>query len=156
MLKVQLSHALSRPRGAGPSGRLARGRRRSADPNPRRYLARADPTPEGLRVTALAAHLNVTQPTASDAAAALERKGLIEKRADPVDGRALVLRATRSGRATAQRWPPSFGVVIEALSPDDQAALRHRLARHHPAAKERRDLNPTHVPELSLFCAQPP
>ncbi|GIK50037.1 MAG: MarR family transcriptional regulator [Hyphomonadaceae bacterium] len=79
--------------------------------------------PEGLRLNAVAAHLHISQPTASDAVTALERKGLLQKRADPDDGRALLLRVTRSGRALAGRWPLSFGAVADALSPADQAAL---------------------------------
>lgn len=85
----------------------------------RTLLQRAD----GMRVSAIAAHLNVSQPTASDALAALDRKELIERRPDPADGRAQVLRISRKGRALAKRWPLSFGAVIESLSPADQAAL---------------------------------
>lgn len=85
--------------------------------------------PEGMRLTIMAAHLQVTQPTASDAASALERKGLLEKLADPGDGRAVLLRATRSGRALAKRWPLSFGAVVGALSPIDQVALLGIVSR---------------------------
>ncbi len=84
---------------------------------------------EGMRVTTIAAHQNVSQPTASDALAALERKELVERRQDPDDGRAHVLRVTRKGRALAKRWPASFSTVIESLSAADQAALMGIVTR---------------------------
>lgn len=85
----------------------------------RALLQRSD----GMRVSAIAVHLNVTQPTASDAIAALERKQLVDRLADPTDGRAHIMRPSRKGRALAKRWPASFGAVIESLSKKDQAAL---------------------------------
>ncbi|HRP12310.1 MAG TPA: MarR family transcriptional regulator, partial [Terricaulis sp.] len=84
---------------------------------------------QGLRVGAIAERLHVTQPTASDALAALERKGLVERRADPADGRAALMRLTRKGRALARRWPASFDSVVQALSPRDRAALMGILVR---------------------------
>ncbi|MBK8544880.1 MAG: winged helix-turn-helix transcriptional regulator [Caulobacteraceae bacterium] len=51
------------------------------------------------------------------------RKALIEKLPDPEDGRAFMLRVTRSGRALARRWPESFAAVARVLSAEDQAAL---------------------------------
>lgn len=53
---------------------------------------------KGVRLRAVAEHLGVTQPTATDSVAALVRKGLLTKTSDPDDGRAVVLRATPSGR----------------------------------------------------------
>ncbi|MBN8606871.1 MAG: MarR family transcriptional regulator [Caulobacterales bacterium] len=98
--------------------------------------------PDGLRLTALASHLHITQPTASDAVAALERKGLVQKRADPADGRALLLRVTRGGRALAQRWPLSFGLVVDALQPDDQAAMLGVVTRAIHTLQRRGAISP--------------
>jgi DNA-binding MarR family transcriptional regulator len=53
------------------------------------------------RVGALAAALDVRQPTVSDAVAALERKGLVERRPDVADARTATLRLTARGRAVA-------------------------------------------------------
>ena len=53
------------------------------------------------RVGDLAADLGVSQPTASDAVAALLRKGMLERRPDPGDGRASWLHLTGSGHAVA-------------------------------------------------------
>lgn len=52
----------------------------------------------GLRLRAVAEHLGVTQPTATDSVAALARKGLVAKRADPGDKRAVAIRVTPAGR----------------------------------------------------------
>jgi len=123
MLREQLSHGLARLAALARQDDWRAGEVEGLTPTQGDILRTLFQRPEGLRVSALAAHLNVSQPTASDAAAALERKGFVEKHADPEDGRALVLRMTRSGRALARRWPLSFGAVVEALSDDDQAHL---------------------------------
>jgi DNA-binding MarR family transcriptional regulator len=62
----------------------------------------SDPPPR-TRVGALAATLDVRQPTVSDAVATLERKGLVERGPDPADARAATLRLTARGRTVADR-----------------------------------------------------
>jgi DNA-binding MarR family transcriptional regulator len=57
--------------------------------------------PGRRRVGALAAALDVRQPTISDAVAALERKRLVERRPDVADARAATLRLTPRGLAVA-------------------------------------------------------
>jgi DNA-binding MarR family transcriptional regulator len=64
------------------------------------HLLRA--RPQGLRVQELARHLNVRQPTITDSLSALERKGLIERRADPADGRAAIVKLGREGLPLGQ------------------------------------------------------
>jgi DNA-binding MarR family transcriptional regulator len=59
--------------------------------------------PERRRVGTLAAALDVRPPTISDAVAALERKGLVERRRDAADARAATLRLTPRGRAIGDR-----------------------------------------------------
>lgn len=123
MSKEQLSHGLARLAALARQDDWRAGEVEGLTPTQGDILRVLVQRPEGLRITALAAHLNVTQPTASDAATALERKGLVEKLADPDDGRALVLRPTRSGRALTKRWPLSFGALVDVLSAEDQAHL---------------------------------
>lgn len=79
--------------------------------------------PEGVRLAAAAAYAGVRSATASDAISALERKGLISKNSDPADGRAVILRVTRSGRALVQRWPANFEPVIGGLDTSEQELL---------------------------------
>ena len=64
-----------------------------------RVLARlyAGPPPQAL-TSELARELGVSDPTVSDALAALRRKGLVERSVDPADRGAEVLRLTASGR----------------------------------------------------------
>lgn len=85
--------------------------------------------PEGVRLTAAAAHAGIRKPTASDAVAALDRKGLLRKHADPQDARAVALRATRKGEQTAQGWPLSFATVVGELSKAEQALLLKLVIR---------------------------
>ena len=78
------------------------------------YVARRG----AARIAALAEELGVTQPTASDAAAALVRKGHIERRPDPSDGRASLLYPTAQGRRAADAlavWPDALLSAVDAL-----------------------------------------
>lgn len=83
-------------------------------------VARRD---EGIRLTALATHIQVSQPTASDVVSALVRKGLLARHADPTDGRATILRATREGESLVARWPVGFATSIALLSEDRRELL---------------------------------
>ena len=66
-------------------------------------LSLAAERPTRRRVGALAAALDVRQPTISDAVAALERKGLLERRPDAGDARAATLALTAQGRAVSDQ-----------------------------------------------------
>lgn len=81
---------------------------------------------KGLRVRAIADHLGVTQPTATDSIAALIRKGLLTKAADIDDARAVAIRITPAGRDIVR----GIGIAItsteralETLSASEQTAL---------------------------------
>ena len=85
-----------------------------------------------VRVTMLAKLLNVTQATASDAIAALERKKLVERRPDPTDGRATSVHLTAVGAQTARqtsRPPAALAQAVGALEPDERASLRRALSK---------------------------
>lgn len=82
------------------------------------------------RIGALAADLGVTQPTLSDAVAALLRKGHLERASDPEDGRAVLLDLTGQGRQLAEQVagaPPVLTAALETLPPTEQAALQRAL-----------------------------
>lgn len=51
------------------------------------------------RIGQLASHLDIAQPTATDAIATLDAKGLVHRRPDPADRRATTVTLTPSGRA---------------------------------------------------------
>jgi DNA-binding MarR family transcriptional regulator len=79
-------------------------RRHGLTPTQAQILLRvASEPPARRRVGALAATLDVRQPTVSDAVATLERKGLVVRGPDPADARAAALRLTRRGRDVADR-----------------------------------------------------
>jgi len=79
--------------------------------------------PEGIRLTAAAAHAGIRKATASDAVTTLETKSMLRKQADASDGRAIALKATAKGERLAREWPPSFGPVVEGLSENEQELL---------------------------------
>lgn len=55
--------------------------------------------PEGTRLTVLAARTGLTHQSVGEVVAELERRGHVERIADPTDGRARLVRLTESGRA---------------------------------------------------------
>ncbi|MEQ8357389.1 MAG: MarR family winged helix-turn-helix transcriptional regulator [Kiloniellaceae bacterium] len=84
------------------------------------------------RITAVAEEIAVTQPTASDAVAALVRKGLLRKANDPADARAVLLHPTAAGRRIAKDlalWPDVLLGAVDSLLPDEQAALLRGLTK---------------------------
>lgn len=74
--------------------------------------------PRSLRLSALAELLALTLPTVSDSVAALEKKALLRRRADPADGRAGLLELTARGRraaAAASQWPDYLLTAVDTL-----------------------------------------
>ncbi|MCE5234260.1 MAG: MarR family winged helix-turn-helix transcriptional regulator [Mizugakiibacter sp.] len=85
-------------------------------PTQQRVLAELDAAgAEGLGLGALAQRLAVSPPTASDAAAALARKGLLDKRADAADARRKRFTLTAAGREAAAAHAGPAEVVLAAL-----------------------------------------
>lgn len=86
---------------------------------------------DGSRLTDLAEQAQVTKQTASLLVAALEREGLVERIADPADGRARLIRFTQKGQAASQRARDVvMGVEQEwnaHLGPELAACLREAL-----------------------------
>ncbi|NNU17704.1 MarR family transcriptional regulator [Parvularcula sp. ZS-1/3] len=77
------------------------------------------------RVSDLADFFGIPKTTLFSAAAALEKRGLIEKAPDPDDGRARVMTLTDEGRETAEairRQDLMNAGVILALLPEDRVA----------------------------------
>lgn len=86
----------------------------------------------GVRLSTLAERLRVTLPTVSESVAALEAKGLVERRPDPEDGRAARIRLTRRGQRTADRvatWTDELVGVVELLDGERQQQLLDILVR---------------------------
>lgn len=87
---------------------------------------------KGARVGAVAAHLGVSQPTATDSIASLEKKGLAARRPDPQDRRALAVAPTEAGRALAQQIdasPSAAERALQSLDARDQTELLGLLVK---------------------------
>lgn len=70
----------------------------------------------GSRVKGVAAHLGVTQPSATDTIAALEGRGLVTKSGDAVDARAVIIEITSKGRELVKAAARVPSASIDALS----------------------------------------
>jgi DNA-binding MarR family transcriptional regulator len=91
-------------------------------------LARLGPA----QVGDLASRLAVTAPTASDSIAALERKGLVTRRAVVGDARRVEVCLTPRGRRLASRlaeWPAVFEAAVAELRPEEKPVALRLLLR---------------------------
>ena len=87
---------------------------------------------DSARVKEIAAHLGVSQPTATDSIAALERKGLVAKASAHGDKRATAIRITAEGKAAFGFVSPIETAAMEAarsLSPGEQEGLLLSLVK---------------------------
>jgi DNA-binding MarR family transcriptional regulator len=103
---------------------------RGLTPTQGQALALLRANPDGLRLGDLAGQLGVTQPTASDSVAALQRKGLVVKAPVAGDGRAVAVRLTPAGAgeaAAAAAWPDFLLETVDELSAAEQAAFLRAL-----------------------------
>jgi DNA-binding MarR family transcriptional regulator len=78
------------------------------------YLERAD-TPHRMRMSELQGllHPRYSQPGFSRLVQRMESDGLVERRADPSDGRAAILTTTRLGRRAYDRANAVYGAAVE-------------------------------------------
>ncbi len=93
-------------------------------------LARSGSSP--LRLSAIAEHLAVSAPTASDSVSALEAKALVLKGPAPDDGRALAVTLTKEGRAVARElamWPDVLLEAVDVLDEVEEGVLLKALLK---------------------------
>ncbi|HEY6775906.1 MAG TPA: MarR family winged helix-turn-helix transcriptional regulator [Thermoleophilaceae bacterium] len=131
-LDTKLAAALERAGQALRTELRERARRHGLPPTQAQVLLRLAHDPaERRRVAALAAELDVTQATLSDAVAALHRKRLVERRRDPADGRSRTLELTGRGSAIAgdlDSWDERVRARLAAFPEGDrEGALRFLL-----------------------------
>lgn len=81
------------------------------------------------RVGELAAELDISQPTTSDALDALADKGLVERRAHPADGRVTNVSLTTSGTELAHRAGNDLAPLLagDETTTDDEHAVALRV-----------------------------
>lgn len=96
-------------------------------------IARAGAEPTGCHAKQLAASAGLDPSTVSRAVAALVANGLVERRADPDDGRASILVVTERGHAelaAARDWHDRLlGRALADWSPEEVEALTTSLGR---------------------------
>jgi DNA-binding MarR family transcriptional regulator len=98
------------------------------------------------RLTALAAREGVTQPAMTQLVSRLQDAGLVNREADPADGRVVQVSITDEGKAMlarrrAKRAEGLVGVLAR-LGPEDRSALAAALPALDALAAARRDYEP--------------
>jgi DNA-binding MarR family transcriptional regulator len=105
-------------------------------------LERAGPR----RLTELAANEGVTQPAMTQLVGRLEASGLVERCADPEDGRVVRVQLTDAGHDLIARRRAAraerLSSLLAALSPADQEALAAALPAINALASAPRDSHP--------------
>jgi DNA-binding MarR family transcriptional regulator len=95
------------------------------------------------RLTTLAADEGVTQPAMTQLVGRLEASGLVERCADPDDGRVVRVQLTDAGRDVVARRRATraerLSGLLATLSPADQEALAAALPAIKALATARRD-----------------
>ncbi|HEY0929535.1 MAG TPA: MarR family transcriptional regulator [Gemmatimonas sp.] len=111
------------------------------------YLAQLDRHPDGLRLNALSRYLMVTGGNVTALTNQLIVDGLIERLADPTDGRSSIVRFTKIGRRRFQRmaveheqWLVDLFDGFDAPHRDTLYALLGRLRVH---VAEQRPVSPS-------------
>jgi DNA-binding MarR family transcriptional regulator len=89
---------------------------RGLTPTQAQILAVLAASREPAGVKSVARTMAITMPTASEAVAALQAKGLVRKARSTSDGRAVTLTLTARGRREAGRGAPWPGAMAEAVS----------------------------------------
>ena len=83
------------------------------------------------RITELAETEHVAQPSMTTLVSRLEKQGLVQRRADPQDGRAVAVVLTPAGRAELERMTAArielLAHRLESLTPGERTALAAAL-----------------------------
>ncbi|GAB3625658.1 MarR family transcriptional regulator [Pandoraea terrae] len=106
-----------------------------------------------MRLGEIAADAALTSATVSEAVSTLETKGLVEKRRDANDGRALALRLTARGKTAAKRasqWPDFLTVASDALGDKERVQLYRTMVKLIYSMQGRGDVPPQ---RMCLSCA---
>jgi DNA-binding MarR family transcriptional regulator len=126
-------------RGAGPRG---------LTPTQGLILTTLHRHPRGQRLSAVAAALGVTLPSASQAVSLLVRKGLVAKRPADGDGRGRLVTLTPRGRLEARRaagWGEAVHAAVDTLAAPEQAALLRALVKVIRALQEAGQISPSRM-----------
>ena len=93
-------------------------RSKAASVNPTQYaiLEHLEGRLAGAGIKDISSQLGVSQPTVTDSVAALERKGLVDRRSAPEDRRAVLLRLTVAGHSALRAGDVIQGVAERAVS----------------------------------------
>lgn len=106
-----------------------------------------------MRLGEIAEDAALTSATVSEAVSTLESKGLVEKRRDANDGRALALRLTARGKTAAKKasqWPNFLTSASDSLGEKESAQLYRTLVKLIFTMQERHDMPPQ---RMCLTCS---
>lgn len=78
-------------------------------------LAQLDRSTDGLTMSALSSRLMVSNGNVTGLIEAMARDGLVERRANPADGRSALISATAAGRQLFQRMAPAHQGWIDGM-----------------------------------------
>lgn len=151
-LEVRVSNGLARIGGAIRSHGWRTAGALRLTPTQAHVLTLLRGEPHGVRLSAIAAALGVTPPTASDAVATLVSKKLVVRGEDAEDRRAAAFTLTTEGRKVGEDFaaaPDFLARAVDSLEADEQVELHLALIKTVRALQEAGDIP---VQRMCLSC----
>ncbi|CAO3408758.1 MarR family winged helix-turn-helix transcriptional regulator [Azospirillum largimobile] len=107
---------------------------------------------EGAAVRDIAFQLGVSQPTATESIAALERKSLVVKHASTVDKRAVDVCLTEAGSAAVMTGDPAPGALEQAAGTLSDSDKEHLLMTLVTMIKRLQDAGAIPIQRMCVSC----
>jgi DNA-binding MarR family transcriptional regulator len=108
--------------------------------------------PGGTGLNEIAGHLGVSQPTATDSVAALERKGYLARRTRDADKRGLIVSLTEAGRAALAESLPVAGKAEAALERLEDTEKQQFLVTIVKLIKNMHELDAIPIQRMCATC----
>jgi DNA-binding MarR family transcriptional regulator len=108
-----------------------------------------------MRLTALTATEQLTQPAITNLVSRLERDGLVERRPDPSDGRAVLVALTAAGAELVRARHADRVTRLGQLIADMDDEQRDAIARSMPALRRVVELAASGTPSVGDVAARP-
>jgi DNA-binding MarR family transcriptional regulator len=123
-INYRIREGLARMAMVGRVDDWSRAKAASLNPTQLAILTLLDGRKDGMGVKDIAAHLGVSQPTATDSILSLEKKGLVVKQTSPADKRAVSIMITPDGVAALGHEGSDLAErAVSSLDPTEQEDL---------------------------------
>ncbi|MBO9198449.1 winged helix-turn-helix transcriptional regulator [Rhizobium sp. 16-449-1b] len=150
-VNFRILEGLSRVAAALRADEWERAKALGLNPTQLAILVLLEGRPHGLGVKMIAAHLGVSQPTATDSINALEKKGHVEKRAGLADGRSVDVHLSVKGAALLSQ-ETAGDLISSAIAALGDAAQEELLVTLITIIRQLQEKNAIPVQRMCVTC----